>query len=263
MKISSAIRTSICFALVVMAVGGMAQAQGAQAGWRHGIGTGMQFMNLEGDSGLGTVLGPIRLELDLDSSEVSDLIETAFGLGGFSAKGKWTFAYSGMFLELEAGNSGSGPKGTPASAVVTLEVTAVEFSAAYRFGVTGKHAWSVLSGLRYTDHSYEAILDVGKNPPAKATIENDWTDLLIGITHRVPFAKKLAWTNRLDGGFGGSEGSVHFNTALHWQVAKHWDLAFSADYRAVDFENGSENDSDWYLYDVDEFGFGISFAFLF
>ena len=262
MKVSSAIRTSIWFTLIILAVGSLAQAQGAQAGWRHGIGTGMQFMNLEGDSGLGTADGYIELELDLDSSEVSDLIETAFGLGGFSAKGKWTLAYSGMFLELEGGDKGSGPDGMSASATVNLEVTAVEFSAAYQFGVTGKHTWSVLGGLRYTDHTYKAAFRVG-NDSARATIENDWTDLLIGITHRVPFAKKLAWTNRLDGGFGGSEGTVHFNTALQWHVAKHWNLAFSADYRAIDFENASEGDSDWYLYDVDEFGLGISFAFLY
>ncbi len=74
---------------------------------------------------------------------------------------------------------------------------------------------------------------------------------------------KLAWINRLDGGFGGSEGTAHFNTALHWQVAKRWNLGFSADYRAIEFENAVEGAPGWYLYDVDEFGFGLSFAFIF
>lgn len=266
MNFRSVIRPSVWFALILMALGGVAQAEGAPEGapkgWRHGIGTGMQFMNMDGNIGLDTIFGPVHLELDLDTSDVQDLIETAFGLGGFSSKGKWTLAYSGAYIELVGGDSGTGPMGTPASATVNLKVTAVEFSTAYRFAVTGKHAWSVLGGVRYTEHSYEADLTVGKGS-SMTKFDNDWTDFLIGITHRVPFRKKLAWTNRLDGGFGGSEGTTHFNTALHWQVAKRFDLGFSADYRAIEFENASEGAPGWYLYDVDEFGFGLSFAFLY
>lgn len=67
--------------MFVLFFGGLAHAQDQHEGWTHGFGTGMQGLNLESDVGLGTLLGPVTMELDLDSSEVSDLIETAFGLG--------------------------------------------------------------------------------------------------------------------------------------------------------------------------------------
>ncbi len=248
--------------LLVAPLGNGVQAQGAQKGWTHGIGTGISFTNLDGETGFDTALGPVRIEVDMDSDEFDEIVETAFGLGGFSSKGKWTLSYSGSYLELEDGESGSGPLGIPVSSTVNQEIIAAEFSAAYRFAVTGKHAWSVLGGVRYVDHSYEIDLEVGMFS-SRQTIDNDWTDLLIGITHAYPFSKKLAWTNQLDGGFGGSEGTLHFNTALQWRVAKSWNLTFSGDYRAVDFENASEGASDWYLYDVDEFGFGLGFAYIF
>ncbi len=130
----------------------------------------------------------------------------------------------------------------------------------YRTPPRTDHACLPVTANRYAAENSTAITSM---LTVEETIDNDWTDLLIGITHAYPFSKKLAWTNQLDGGFGGSEGTLHFNTALQWRVAKSWNLSFAGDYRAVDFENASEGASDWYLYDVDEFGFGLGFAYIF
>ncbi len=72
------------------------------------------------------------------------------------------------------------------------------------------------------------------------------------------FAKKWSWDSLLNGGLGGSEGSYTFQTGIGWHFAKHWSASLYGKLAAVEYENGRPGDSDWYLYDVDEFGVGLS-----
>ncbi len=44
----------------------------------------------------------------------------------------------------------------------------------------------------------------------------------------------------------------------NWHFFKHWEATVYGKYTAFDFENGSKGDADWYLYDVDEYGAGLS-----
>ena len=149
---------------------------------------------------------------------------------------------------------------TPASALVNFTGSGAELAATYRFAVTGKNAWSALFGARYTKHEYRFDLDIGANAFTRE-IDQDWTDALIGITHARPFSQKWVWSNRLDLGVGGSEGTVSFNSGLQWQAANHFAMVIFAKNTAVDFENGNPSDDDWYLYDVDEFGVGLTFLY--
>jgi hypothetical protein len=237
----------------------------AQAQWRHGIGTGIFAINAKGDEGIGTqLLGPVEFELDLSSSDFADVMDSAVGLAGFSTNGTWTIYYSGGQLKLEDSSNGATAGGVPVSVELDFEVTNAELVASYQFANAGRNKWGLIGGINYTSHTYDVLLTAGATAFTRE-IDNDWTDVLIGLTHTLGFSERTSWTNRLDAGFGGSEGAFHVRTAINWNVgaSKSWLLSLYADYKMVDFENGSPDDVDWYLYDVDEFGPGFGFAYMF
>jgi len=88
--------------------------------WKHGIGTGFFALNLEGDVGMHTnLLGPVQVSFDLDTSEISDVLLTAFGIGGFSTSGKWKVLYSLQYMELPAEIKGYKADAVPVACCTT------------------------------------------------------------------------------------------------------------------------------------------------
>lgn len=243
-------------------VGSFARPSVAQDDWKFGIGTGFFALNMSGDIGFDTALGPVIVEADLDTSDISDALESAIGIGGFAAKGKWQFNFSFATMELEAGVSGTGLMGVPVAALLNFEATVVDLGASYRFAVTGKHAWNVLFGGRFIQHEYNVGLTVGATALAR-TIDNDYTDAIVGIAHAYPFSEKVAWTNHIDVGIGDSESQFKVNSGIAWQVAKPVLLNFYAQIQSLDLQTGSPGSSDFYLYDADEFGVGVGILFTF
>jgi hypothetical protein len=236
--------------------------------WQFGIGTGFFGLNIDGDVGITTALGPVDLDASMTGDEVRDLLESAFGFGGFAAKGKWAILYAGTYLELEDTITGVGPLGSPVSSTVTFTQHGAEVAAAYRFALKGKNAWSVLGGLRYTKHEYDLGLSIDNdppNPPAELArnIDHDWTDLLIGLTHARQINDRWTWTNRLDAGFGGSDGTFFYNTSFNWQFAESWAMGIYGQITSIDFENDNRGDPDWYAYDANEYGLGLSILYTF
>ncbi len=230
----------------------------AQDEWRHGIGTGLFALNLDGDQGLNTTLfGPVQIDLDLNTGEISDVMKTAFGIGGFSAKGKWKVLYSVQYMELGDDVSGTTSGAIPVAADLTFTGSGAEVAAVYRFAKKGKNLWGALGGVRYTKHEFESTLTIGASTFTRNFDEN-WTDVLVGLTHDRILSDKWSWNTRVDAGFGGSEGTVGFNTGASWRFADSWAASFYGKYTAQDFENGTKGDADWYLYDVDEFGVGAT-----
>jgi hypothetical protein len=243
----------------------LAPAAVAKDKWKFGIGTGFFSLNIDGDAGFSTIRDfgpvtaetPILLDASLDSDEVRELMESGFGLGGFAVKDKWHIGYSLGRLELEDTLGGTTDGGTTVAATTTFTAFGGEVTAAYRFAMTGKHAWSVLGGLRHTKHEYDFGLTVG-GVTGTRNLDNDWTDVLVGITHGTQLAKKWSWSNELNGGFGGSEGTYYFKSSANWKFAKSWALGFYGKYTSIEFENDDPGDPDWYLYDADEFGLGFN-----
>jgi hypothetical protein len=248
----------------------LAPAAVAKDEWEFGIGTGFFGLNIDGDAGISTIQDfpgapagtPLLLDASLEFDEVRELLESAFGLGGFAAKGKWVIQYSFAQMELEDDISGATDGGVPVAAGLTFTGSGAEVTAAYRFAVTGKHAWSVLGGARYTKHEYDFDLTIGAATLAR-DIDQDWTDVLVGLTHGNQLSMKWTWSNRLDGGFGGSEGTYFFNSSANWQFAKSWALGLYGQIMSIEFENDDPGDPDWYLYDAEEFGVGFNVLYTF
>jgi hypothetical protein len=233
----------------------------AQGDWQHGIGTGIYLLNIEGDTGADTALGSVLVKTDLDNEEVSDLIESAIGLGGFSTNGTWTILYNAGQLEMAGSGSGSDLLGTPASGSGSLTATSAELAAVYNFAVTGGHYWGALLGVRYTEHEYEVDLTIGASPTTLGLTES-WTDAIVGLTHTYPISEKWTWNNTANIGFGsGTDGTYYIKTGLTRQFAENWSSTFYGQLLHYDYENGTRGDADWYLYDTDEYGLGVTILY--
>ena len=258
MKISNTFKVSrkyfaaglLCLAMVL----GFNAA--AYAEWHYGIGTGFTRLNVDGDMGFNTqIAGPVTFGVDLDPDQVSDLVDTAFGFTGYFTDGTWMVQYSFSNIELE----GSSTVGA-ASTTIGFDIQGAEITVGYPFYKTPSLILGVLGGVRYTEHELSASVTSGGSTVSRS-IDNDWVDALVGLTLAVPLAEKWVWNNRADAGFGGSEGTYSGSTGVTWRFYKGWSGTLFAKFTAVEFEESSRGNSDWYRYDVDEFGPGLAILY--
>jgi hypothetical protein len=164
-------------------------------------------------------------------------------------------------LKLEDDPSGVLPGGATISSKFGFDVTGGELTIGYPIYHGPSLIVGVHGGARYTKHELEADVAIDGTRVLSIDIDEDWTDALVGISAGIPFTKTLIWNNRFNAGFGGSEGTYFGYTGLTWRFLKHWSASLYGKYTAIEFENGDKGDSDWYLYDVDEFGVGLSVLF--
>jgi len=220
---------------------------------RYGVGTGIFALNIDGDMGFDSK-GPVNLDVDLDSDDIMDAKEGAFGINGFVSSGEWTFMYGVGVLELEDDASGKN-KDLPAGTEVTFTSTFLELGIRRRINQQGNHIFALLGGLRYLDHEIETDMTATEQG-------DDWIDLFIGGSHTYILSPKTAWSTRLDVGAGGSDLTYFITTGYDWKFADSWSARFHGRLLSIDYEEGSKGDSDWYLYDADEFGIGAAILYL-
>jgi hypothetical protein len=236
------------------------------AEWSYGLGTGLFRLNIDGDIGLDTIQGAIQMDVDLDDDDISDLMESAFGLGGYATDGTWMIRFSFGHMALEGDGNGTLPNGlTTVNAELGFDVLGGEILVGYPVYQGSSFTVQLDGGVRYTKHEIDMdIVFAGViNAYTNMDIDESWTDFLIGGTVTVPFTKEWIWNTSANAGFGGSEGTYMGYTGLTWYFYKNWSGTLYGKYTAVDFENGSKGDTDWYLYDVDEFGLGINILYNF
>lgn len=74
--------------------------------------------------------------------------------------------------------------------------------------------------------------------------------------------EKWSWSNRLDYGFGGSEGSFLIASTINWHATKHWTFNMGLRQHSIEFgDEDDKGDSDLYFYDVDEPALVLGFMF--
>jgi hypothetical protein len=236
------------------------------AEWSYGIGTGIFRLNIDGDVGVQTRLGAVELEVDLDADDISDLMESAFGFGGYATDGTWLIRYSFGHMSLEGDGSDTLPGGlTTVNGDLTFDVLGGEILIGYPVYQHSSFRVLLDGGVRYTKH--EMDMDVNFtgliNTNLDKDIDEDWVDALFGATVAVPITEKWAWNTSANAGFGGSDGTYTGYTGVTWRFYKGWSGTLYGKYTAVDFENGDKGASEWYLYDVDEFGLGLTILYNF
>jgi hypothetical protein len=237
----------------------------AYAEWHFGIGTGLAFNNIDGKQGFTSVLvGPIKYDVKLDPGDFNDLTKTAFGFGGYATNGTLLIQYSYANIELEDKASEYVPAyDSTAKLTINFKMTGAELTVGYPVYKTASLVAMIDGGVRYTKHEFDnslrvkgAITDRGSR-----SFDHDWTDAVLGVIVNVPLARQWTWNNRLNAGFGGSDGTYLASTGVTWRFLKHWSAGITGKYAAVKYENGSKSDRDWYFYDADESSVGINVLF--
>jgi len=256
-----AITGKMVLMLVLSCLLGVSSAS-AQKKWYFGIGTGLMRLNAEGDQGLNLgQLGPAQVEFDLDPDDFNDLMESAIGFGGYVTNGTLMFQYSFAQLKLGGDPSGVTPDGATVSAEYSYDITTGGLTAGYTVYQGGRLGIQPYVGFRYLKHELGADLTVvgQTTTTVSRAIDHNWTDVLVGTSLNVALSPKVAWSVSADAGFGGSNGTYSIATSVSWRFWQYMSLIPNASFMAIDYENGEIGDSDWYLYDANEFGWGLSF----
>ncbi len=157
------------------------------------------------------------------------------------------------------------PSGATVAGDFTQEITVGELSVAYTALREKRLVLKPYVGVRYLKHEYDIGLSVttaGGTTAASRGLDHDWVDARVGLGVDVPINQKWVWGSTVEAGFGESEGTYKANTGINWMFARHWMARLDFDYMAIDFESGDETDDDYYLYDADEFGSGLSVMYL-
>ena len=249
----------LCVLGVVMNYSAVAKAE-----WNFGVGTGLFRLNVDGDIGFHTNLqGPVELDVDLDPDDIDDLMETAFGLAGYATDGTWMIQYSLSQLELEGDSRTTLSDGSLYSDL-NFEMMGGELTVGFPVAATDRITLRAHCGVRYTKHDWDSevtVVEGGTTTRLNRDIDESWADILFGMSADVVLAEKWTWNSLVNAGFGGSEGTYLVSTGVSWRFFEHWSAALYGKYTAVEYENEEEGDPDWYLYDVDEFGAGLSVLF--
>ena len=234
-----------------------------RAEWNFGIGTGPQMLAVNGDVGMDTDLGAVQLDIDLDMGDISDLTKSLLGFGGYATDGKWMVQYKLGKLELEDDAAHGSGTGGIVSGKVEFDITEAELTVGYPIFENPSYMVRGYGGLRYNKHEFDFRMtgtgSLGVN--SNKSIDESWIDVLVGIAADVPFAEKWNWNIKADAGFGGSEGTYLASTGVTWHFYGNWSSTLFGSYKAVDFENDSKGDTDWYHYDVDETILGLTILY--
>ncbi len=241
----------------------------AQAPWHFGIGSGLMRLSAKGDQGFNTVaFGPVQAAFDLDPDDFDDLMQSAIGGGGYLTNGTWMLQCSIAQLKLGGQPAGSTASGGQVTSDLSFDPLSAEFLLGYTAYRSPGAAFALRPhvGVRYLKHDLAMdlrIVEAGVTTDISRAIDQSWTDVLIGTSVDVRLASKLSWTTRTDAGFGGSNGSFSASSGVSWRALRHVSFGPQVSFLSSDFENGTEGDAAWYLYDANEFAIGVAVAFHF
>jgi hypothetical protein len=143
-------------------------------------------------------------------------------------------------------------------------MTGAELTVGYPVYKTPSLIVLVDGGLRYTKHKFDNSLSSTGNvsfPKTSNKFDQSWTDAVLGASVNVPFAETWSWNSRVNAGFGGSDGTYLVSTGVSWRFHKNWSTSLTGKYVSVDYENGSQGESDWYYYNADESSIGLTVLF--
>lgn len=213
--------------------------------WQHDVQPYIWFpTSVEGTS---TVDGGAA-KLDLDASDMADMINFAFSLRYEAWKGNFGFIADGMYVDLEADLKDSLPSppfspGSKLKVTPDIEQVVVDLAGAYRFD-HGKLSTDLIGGLRYTYIKQDLKL----NFPSPVPTQNlggskDYVEPMIGTRLRWTLTDKWSAVFRGDmSGFGvGSGSDLTWNALLGTGYNYGEKTTFKLGYRIydIDYSNGS------------------------
>ncbi len=239
----------------------LTDTESASAEWYYGIGLGLFRETATGDLGFDTkIAGHVKLDIELNQEDIDNVKGAAAGFGGYATDGNWTITYAFVQAAYVEDTTYTTSEDTFVQSDVDADSTNAEITVGRNIFKSEHIILGILGGVNYTAHAYSFDLKIN-DLEHDLELDNSWTDVLIGANLSIPISRKWIWNNTCKIGFGGSNGSFFGSTGVTWSFAKHWSAGVLAKYSAVDYENGKQGDSDWYLYDMDVYGYGLTIFF--
>ena len=253
-------KSTLCRAAALcLAVVGTASAQ--SQGWQHAITPYIWGSGMSGDVVVGTPLGVVESNVDLNFGEILDNLDFG-GMVSYEGKNdKWVVLGDLIFMNLGADvDSVSGAVTVRNSA--DLEQSMLEADFGYRL----TENMALFVGARYTDIDGEigfATTGPGGGTSRSAGISENWVDPVVGLLGQWQLTEHWAWDLRADiGGFGvGSDFAWQAQAILRWKVRPNLDVNASYRYMEVDFDQ--DETTGLLVYDMINAGPGVGVTFHF
>lgn len=266
-RIVGGIGIACCVAVLLACSPALAEpiaARGDADKWQFELTPYMFGAGLNGTTGFRGV----TTDVDMSFGDVLNNLDSGFMGLGEARKGRWSFAFEGVYIKLkgEETKSWDGPLGNTGTG--TLEATVTEqmyqFSVANRV-VDDNMKVDLIGAARYTgiDSDLDLVLTTGSPllPDGSRSISDSqaWWDPVIGVRALKPLGEKFSLVWYADvGGFGvGSDLTFQLLAGLNWQFAKHVSAKIGYRYLYQDYEN------DGFVWDMASSGFYFGMGFKF
>lgn len=241
--------------------------------WRFAV-TAYAFLPAR-TQGTSTIAGS-TVDLDLDFSEVLDLLDFALSARGEAWKGNWGIIgdFYTVKMSLSSDIGLPGPAGGSLGIDVDVEQKWVSLLGAYRFaqgtyGDAGRqYAWDASFGMRWNSIKQEvdASVDIGPGPGIQTTLggTEDWWEPMVGIRGAYQVSDRWTVGGRAEfGGFGVGGDNLQYTLLIgaDWQLWERTSLKFGYQYYSIDFETKRSDGA--FAYDIVQHGpyIGISYRF--
>lgn len=248
----------------------------AQTGeWHYGLGSGLNSFSLNGEVGfspagmrargpmpqvfagvgvgygfviMGALMGAqpsaFFQNFNLDNGETSDLVDSGRRVSAFAHNDRWNIQIGYGSVSLDARES---------MVDIEWEKRQADLLLTYTIAALDRHSFGVQAGARQVEHDWRLSSAV-----ATLGLDEKWTDAVIGATHLYRIRDGWTWTNVVNYGFGGSEGTTLLQTQLNWHPLPHWALNLHLRYLATEYgDKGDMNQNDFYYYKASEPSVGI------
>ena len=234
----------------------------ADSGWTYGVGAGLAALDIDGNGAFNSrARGDVEFELELDPDDVWEATESGVGFALMARREALTLSANFSRLKLQ-GRQQARERSGPLKADLEFESESVELTGEYVFSHSGNHTFAAIGGFRYTSQEYDATLKAGDQRLFKGSVEDDWTDALVGVSYTYSFSPVTSWRSKVTYGFGGSDGTAQFSTGIGRVFAQSWIVRLFVDIKDVEYEQGNRGSNDWFLYDASESTAGVSVMYL-
>jgi hypothetical protein len=267
--------------VALLGFGAASASAGEGSGWEIRVTPYVWAESLDGDASIGNM----AMDIDVGFGDLLSNLNFAISGGVEAQKGKWTLLATGLYADIEGGQTRSKTAGPfsigrqtfgPFSAAISIDpeikIALIEGAAAYRVaewagqGGSRGTALSLLGGVRW---SYQKIdvdgagLAGGGGGSGSASMKSDWFDPLVGALLTTGLSPKWDLFLRGDvGGFGVGSDITWNALALarySWRPNKSFVLGYRALYQDYDDGSGANR----YVWDATQHGpvVGMQFTF--
>ncbi len=175
----------------------------SHAEWHYGIGAGPGWTNIEGTQEFNSLVGPVHYDVSFSPDDLSDMVQSALGFGGYATDGKWLVQFSLSTIELEDETAAAVASHT-VNTKTNFNTIGGEVTIGYPIYRSSAVATYLDGGLRYTKHELDNLETTSGplvNTQRNNNFYNAWTDAIVGLTINVPLSQRWIWNNRLNAGF--------------------------------------------------------------